>query len=92
MVAPSVGLARTVIVDQWITLEGDICGAFLAGSNPAYIIPDFKVDGRDLAILAKAFGTSPLLPRWNPLGDIDGDYKIDGKDMARVAKKFGWHA
>jgi ABC-type transport system substrate-binding protein len=90
--APFVGLTRTVIEDPWITIPEDIAGAILPGSNPPYPVPDFKVDGRDIAVASKAFGTRPGDPRWSPIADITGDYKIDGKDLARIAKRFGWHA
>jgi len=55
-------------------------------------VPDFKVDGKDIAIASKAFGTSPGMLRWSPIAEITGDYKIDGKDIARIAKDFGWRA
>jgi ABC-type transport system substrate-binding protein len=53
--------------------------------------PDFKVDGRDITIAAKAFGTVPGSPRWNPVCDVNHDYKIDGRDITIIAKQFGWH-
>jgi hypothetical protein len=90
--APFVGLTRTVIVDQWITIPEDIGGATLAGSNPPYPVPDFKCDGKDIARAATAIFTRPGQLRWNPTADINGDYKIDIKDIARLAKKNGWHA
>jgi len=52
--------------------------------------PDFKVDIRDVATAAKAFGSYSGHPRWCPVADINGDYKIDIKDIAMIAKKFGW--
>jgi len=51
---------------------------------------DLKVDGKDIALAALAFGTVPNGPRWNPNADINQDGKIDGKDIALVAMKFGW--
>jgi hypothetical protein len=44
-----------------------------------------RVDGRDLVEAAKAFGTVPGYPRWNPDADINQDGKIDGKDLVKVA-------
>jgi hypothetical protein len=85
-------VTETVTLDPWITLGEDIGGAVLAGSSPPYPVPDFKVDGKDIAVASKAFGTKPGQLRWSPIADITGDYKIDGKDIARLAKKFGWHA
>jgi hypothetical protein len=53
--------------------------------------PDLKVDGRDITIAAKAFGTVPGDSRWNPVCDVNHDYKIDGRDITIIAKQFGWH-
>jgi hypothetical protein len=50
---------------------------------------DGKVDGKDIAIAAKAFGTVPGDPRWNLDCDINGDGKVDGKDIVLVARNFG---
>jgi hypothetical protein len=52
--------------------------------------PDLKVDGRDITMCAKAFGTVPGQPRWNPVCDVNHDYKIDGRDITIIAKQFGW--
>jgi len=57
--------------------------------NPADVNHDLKVDGKDIAIVAKAFGSYPTDPRWNPKADINKDNKADGKDIALVAKNFG---
>jgi hypothetical protein len=50
---------------------------------------DGKVDGKDIATAAKAFGTIPGDPRWNLDCDINGDGKVDGKDIVLVARNFG---
>jgi parallel beta-helix repeat protein len=57
--------------------------------NPADINHDLKIDGKDIAIVAKAYGSYPDHPRWNPIADVNNDNKIDGKDIAPVAKYFG---
>lgn len=50
---------------------------------------DRKVDMRDVAIVARAFGTSPGNARWDPRADISNDLKVDMKDIAVIAKNFG---
>jgi parallel beta-helix repeat protein len=50
---------------------------------------DGKVDGRDISIAAKAFGTRPGDSRWNPDADINGDGKVDGRDITLIARNFG---
>jgi ABC-type transport system substrate-binding protein len=52
--------------------------------------PDFKVDMRDIATVARAFGSYPGHPRWSPIGDVNDDYKIDMRDIGEFAIKFGW--
>jgi hypothetical protein len=48
-----------------------------------------KVDILDIAIAARAYGSSPGHPRWNPKADLDGNNKIDIIDIAKVAKDYG---
>lgn len=59
---------------------------------------DGKIDGKDIAIVAMAFGTcgpnylgegKPATPGWNPVADLNGDNKIDGKDIGIEALRFG---
>jgi uncharacterized protein (DUF2141 family) len=50
---------------------------------------DGNVDIKDVGIVAKAFGTTPSDPRWNPAADLDGNGKIDTRDIAIVAANFG---
>lgn len=50
---------------------------------------DGKVDMKDIALAASAFGSYPSHPRWNPDADIDENYKINLKDIALISKHFG---
>jgi PKD repeat protein len=59
---------------------------------------DGKIDGKDLTIIAHAFGSygpnylypgSPASPNWDPRADTNGDNKVDGKDLTPIAKNFG---
>lgn len=61
--------------------------------------PDIKIDIKDIAQAAIAFGSypghrrigSPGGSRWNMgVADINNDYKIDIKDIAMIARGFGW--
>jgi len=75
---------NNVFVDGYIKIRyvGDING-------------DGKVDIKDVAIVAAAFGTDPSHPRWNPDADITGpvylvpDGKVDIRDISLVARNFG---
>lgn len=56
---------------------------------------DGKIDMRDIGISAKAFGSVPGNPLWNPIADITGivpfvpDGKVDMRDVSLVARHFG---
>jgi hypothetical protein len=52
---------------------------------------DSKVDITDVSIVAMAFGSSPIRPRWNIQADVNQDGKVDITDVALVAKNFGKH-
>ena len=59
-----------------------------ATSSPAFMIKtrDFNGDGitdvLDLAILVRAFGSSPSNAHWNPAADLTGDGVVDDLDLA----------
>lgn len=50
---------------------------------------DRKIDMKDVAIVAKAFGTTAGDALWNPVADVNGDGKVDMKDVSIVAKEYG---
>jgi len=66
------------LVDGWVKIKilGDING-------------DGKVDIKDVAVVAAAFGSYPGHDRWNPEADLNNDEKVDIKDVAMVASNFG---
>lgn len=53
--------------------------------------PDGKVDMRDIAVIARCFGSKPGDSNWNPNADINGDGRVDMRDIALVARNFGSH-
>jgi uncharacterized protein (DUF2141 family) len=50
---------------------------------------DGKVDIKDLALVAQAFGSYTGHPRYNPAADVNQDGWVDIRDLAMVAKNFG---
>ncbi len=70
--------ADNIMVDGWVKIKilGDI-------NN------DGKVDIKDVAIVAAAFGSYPWHERWNPDADLNDDGRVDIKDVAMVASNFG---
>jgi parallel beta-helix repeat protein len=57
------------------------------------LITDVNKDGKvniiDISLVAKAFGTTPKDPKWNPDADIDTNRIINILDVTRVAIDFG---
>lgn len=66
----------TARVDVLATVLGDLNG-------------DRRVNMKDLGIVARAFGSTPGSPRWNPAADVNGDAKVDIKDLGLVARFYG---
>jgi len=58
------------------TLSGDING-------------DGIINIIDIYIVARAFGSYPGHPRWDPRADLDGDELVNIIDLFNVAKDFG---
>jgi parallel beta-helix repeat protein len=48
-----------------------------------------RVDLRDIALVARALGSTPGSPNWNPAADINGDSVVNMQDITLVAKHFG---
>jgi ABC-type transport system substrate-binding protein len=98
--APWTGQWVNVTQPIWVTIAQDISGTTLYDvlgytRYPTWLkntvpTPDLKVDGKDIAAAAKAFGTIPGDPRWNTVADVNHDYKVDGKDIASIAVHFGY--
>jgi hypothetical protein len=55
----------------------------------ADVVMDGRVNMKDLAYVAKRFGSSLGDNRWSPRADLNGDSRIDLKDLSAVAKRFG---
>jgi uncharacterized repeat protein (TIGR02543 family) len=66
---------------------------FIGGNITVRLLGDVNGDGRvnliDIAIAAKAFGSTPSSPRWNLAADINGDGIVDMKDLALIARNIG---
>lgn len=48
-----------------------------------------KIDMKDVGSVARAFGSTPGKPGWNPLVDFNSDEKIDMRDVGTSARLFG---
>jgi hypothetical protein len=59
-----------------VTIPGDLNG-------------DFQVNLKDLAILAKAYGSTAGDANWNPNADIDGDGLVGLSDLGILVQHYG---
>jgi len=67
---------KTISHSVMVKIPGDING-------------DGKVDIKDIAIVAAAFGSYPGHAKWNSSADLNYDEKIDIRDIAIAATNFG---
>ncbi len=90
---PFDGMVKTYYESCIVTARYDILGTFWKLKPPTYQwAPDLSVDGSDLIVGARAFGSYPGNARWVPDMDITGDFCVDGSDLIQIAKNFGWNA
>jgi len=66
-----------------VSLIGDVTGS--SGW------PDGQVNMRDVALIARAFGSTPGSSNWNPNSDLNNDGTVNMRDIALVARNFGQH-
>ena len=72
------------------TLNNNYTGPIIMVGMPGDVQSPFGViDMKDIAYVAKRFGSTPGAPLWDANADIDGTKKVDMKDIAIVAKGFG---
>jgi len=73
-----IDLKDNYLIDGYVKIKiyGDING-------------DGKVDIRDVAVVASAFGSFPDHPRWNPDADLNKDGVVNIRDVAIVCGNFG---
>lgn len=91
----TISAEATVVPYEFNTTNNVFIDGYVKIRHVGDINGDGKVDMKDIALVAAAFGTSPGHPRWNPEADITGptylvpDNKVDMRDVSLVAKNFG---
>ncbi len=82
--------------DTHLPWEGvDDCPLMNSYWDACDINHDLTVDMKDLGIAAKAYGSQPGDPQWNPHADITGpehlttDSTVDMRDIGLIARNFG---
>ncbi len=67
----------------------EVSNGYFRNFNPYDLNLDEKVDMKDIAIAAQAYGSYPGHPRWNPDADVDDDNDVDLFDLSLIAAHFG---
>jgi hypothetical protein len=73
------------------TTDNNLTDGWVAVTIPGDVNGDFRCEGKDIAMIAKAFGSLIGQPAYVPNADINDDGKIDGKDIAVASKHYGTH-
>lgn len=61
----------------------------LSGNIDSSSFSSNRVDGYDLIVLSRAFGSTSGSTTWNPVCDLDGNSAIDGSDLVILGSHFG---
>jgi parallel beta-helix repeat protein len=90
-VTGEVEMSDNTLKDGWVVvgMVGDLTGG---SANPWDFVPDGVVDGSDLSIVAKCYGSWPGAQPpmvWNVNCDVNDDGVVDGSDLAMIARHFG---
>ena len=83
--------ASASILEGDTNIANNFNGCWVVVTIPGDINGDFKVSLSDLSLLAKAYGTTPASPKWNPNADINGDGKVSLSDLSIMAKHYNQH-
>jgi len=96
-----ISITPTFCTDSYDSLRMDLSDLPLLNIYPMYLIGlgektilgdingDYRVDILDISQIARAYGTTPGHPRWNPNADLDNSNLIDILDIAKAAKNYG---
>ena len=77
------------VPDETDLADNSLTDGFVRITIPGDINGDFKVDHKDLLLLAGAYGSPIGEPRYVPEADVDNDGKVDHKDLLILAGNYG---
>jgi outer membrane protein assembly factor BamB len=81
----------TPVPDETNTTNNNFLGGWVMVTIPGDLNGDFTVGLSDLVILAKAYGSVPGNPNWNPNADIDNNDSVGLTDLVTLAQHYGQH-
>jgi peroxiredoxin len=83
--------SETLVSHETKTSGDDAFGGWVLVTIPGDVTGDFAVGLLDLVILARAYGSKPSAPNWNPNADIDGNGAVGLADLVILAHHYGQH-
>lgn len=83
LITPTEPAHWLIISPGWRELRGD-CSPHPPNGNG-----DGIVDIRDIAMISRAFSSTPGDPGWNPYAELNGDGIVDIRDLSMAAREFG---
>jgi hypothetical protein len=81
----------TPVTGEVDTTNNNCTGGWTTVTLPGDVDGDFRVRLQDLVNLAKAYGSRPTDPTWNPNADIDSNGKVSLSDLVILAQHYGQH-
>jgi hypothetical protein len=85
----TISAQATGVVGETDTADNTLVDGTILVTGVGDVNGDFKCDGKDIARMAKAFGTRRGQPLWDTNADVNDDDKVDGKDISIAAKYYG---
>jgi hypothetical protein len=73
------------------TTNNTYTGGWTTVTIPGDVDGDFSVKLLDLVTLAKAYGSRPTDPTWNPNADIDNNGVVGLSNLVQLAQHYGQH-
>jgi len=83
--------SETPVSDETKTGTDDAFGGWVLVTIPGDLNGGFTVGLLDLVILARAYGSKPGAPNWNPNADIEGSGVVGLADLVILAQHYGQH-
>jgi parallel beta-helix repeat protein len=81
----------TTVPSETDTADNNFTGGWVALTISGDINGDYTVGLADLVVLAKAYGSEPVNPIWNPNADIDDNGIVGLLDLVILAQHYGQH-
>jgi len=79
----------------YVTAHYKVQDAYAEATSPVELLGDFNHDGKvgpyEFARISKAYGSTPISPRWLPEADFDKNVQIGPGDFAVFAILYGRH-